>query len=147
MSATHASAPAPVRPSAGRLRAVLVSLEREMLAAECDQVTIPGKLGEFGVLPGHAALIASLGIGELQIRSGAKTQYFAISGGFCEVRDDVVTVLVDSAETPEQIDVAAAEATRVEAAKQVAAALDESFQVAMAALALAETRLRVAARR
>jgi F0F1-type ATP synthase beta subunit len=41
-----------------------------VLEVECDEVTLPGKLGYFGVLPGHAALIASLKVGELMYRLG-----------------------------------------------------------------------------
>lgn len=136
-----ASTSATASATPGRLRVDLVTLDRAVLSAECDEITLPGTLGYFGVLPGHAVLVATLGIGVLTIRSGAKRQVFALSGGFCEVRGDVVTVLADQAEAPEQIDVEAAKATIVQAEKLVKAAQDESFVDSMRAMELAQARL------
>lgn len=129
-----------------RLRVDLVTLDREVFSAMCDEVTLPGQLGYFGVLPGHAALVATLAIGVLTVRYGAKSRKLALSGGFCEVRDNVVTVLADDAETPDQIDVAATTAALAEAEKQVNAAQDESYVGFMRTIELARARLAVVAR-
>ena len=53
----------------GRLQLVLVTYEKTVLEVECDKVTLPGRKGYFGVLPGHVALIASLKVGELMTAS------------------------------------------------------------------------------
>ncbi|HVR29551.1 MAG TPA: F0F1 ATP synthase subunit epsilon, partial [Thermoanaerobaculia bacterium] len=54
---------------------VLVTYEKKVLEVECDEVTLPGKLGYFGVLPGHVPLIAMLKVGELMYRIGKREQY------------------------------------------------------------------------
>lgn len=128
-------------PSTDRLRVDLVTLDREVFSALCDEVTLPGQLGYFGVLPGHAALVATLAIGVLTVRDGAKSRTLALSGGFCEVRDNVVTVLADDAETPDQIDAEASLAALAEAEKLVNAAQDESFLGHMRTIELARARL------
>jgi len=69
--------------------------EREVVNASADSVTIPGKDGYMGILPGHAALLSELGEGELSYVSGGKTAQLTISGGYVEVRDNWVRVLAD----------------------------------------------------
>lgn len=70
-----------------------------IFSKEVNSVIAPGKLGLFGILPGHAPLISSLGPGNIEIdeESGNKTNY-KIDGGFLEVLDDLVTVLANSAD-------------------------------------------------
>ena len=65
----------------------------------------PASLGEFGVLPDHVNFLTALGTGELRYRSQGVDHYVAISGGFPEVLDNVMTVLADAAERAEEIDV------------------------------------------
>jgi F-type H+-transporting ATPase subunit epsilon len=137
---------APTSAPTGRLRLDLVTLDREVLSSECDEVVLPGSKGEFGVLPGHAALVATLDIGVMRVRDGAKTRVFALSGGFCEVRSNVVTVLADQAEAPEQIDVEATKAAMAAAEKLVVAAQDESYRDSMRTIELCRARLATAGR-
>ena len=61
-------------------------------------VTIPGKDGYLGILPGHAPLLTELGCGEMEYTSGNAKHILAVTGGFAEVLGDRVIVLVDSAE-------------------------------------------------
>src|SRR6185436_12572908 len=101
----------------GRLVAERLTLElatptRMVVTAEVDEVVAPGSEGYFGVLPGHAPLLATLGIGELTYRVGRDESHVAASGGFAEVRNDKVIVLADSAELPQDIDRARAERAR-----------------------------------
>lgn len=77
-----------------------------------DEVIAPGSLGQLGVLPHHAALFTSLQAGELVVRKDNVDQPFFLSGGFLEVKDDVVTVLADAAERGDDIDLERAEAAR-----------------------------------
>jgi len=72
--------------------------ERQLVDAEVREVTAPGALGEIGVLPDHAALVTSLEPGVLSYREDSKTVRVTISGGFAEVRDNVMTVLAETAE-------------------------------------------------
>jgi F-type H+-transporting ATPase subunit epsilon len=70
--------------------------EKLVVDRQADYVKIPGKDGEMGILPGHAALLSELGRGELAVTSGGKTESFTIAGGYVEVRDNQVRVLADS---------------------------------------------------
>jgi len=70
--------------------------EKLVVDRQADYVKIPGKDGEMGILPGHAALLSELGRGELAVTSGGKIESFTIAGGYVEVRDNQVRVLADS---------------------------------------------------
>src|SRR5581483_6685913 len=129
-----------------RLRLVLVTYEKKVLEVECDEVTLPGKLGYFGVLPGHAALIASLKVGELMYRLGKIEHYLALSWGFCAVSDDVVTVMAEFAELPSAIDVAAAERDLAAAEALLPTAAHDDLAAALARVDAAGTRIQVARR-
>src|ERR671925_480929 len=119
-----------------------------LVAAEADEVVVPGSEGYFGVLPGHAPLLATLGIGELTYRIGREEYHVAVSGGFCEVRNDKVIVLADSAELPAEIDRARAERARDRAEQRLSgrSGEDVDYARANAALARALIRLQVVAR-
>ena len=127
----------------------IVTAERIVYSQEgVDEVIAPGTEGEFAVLPQHAAFITTLLPGELRIMQGGDEEAMVISGGFCEVRNDRVVVLADTAERVEEIDVARAE----EARQQAEALLRERHEVAdlvqtEASLRRALARLRVAERR
>ena len=97
----------------------IVTPERRLAAQEVDEIVLPGSEGSFGVLPGHAPLLASLGIGELVYRSGSETSRLAVSGGFVEVLPDRVSVLAHVAERGEEIDVARAEKARERAQERL----------------------------
>ena len=83
---------------ADRFRLRVYSPERQLVDTDVTEVTAPGAYGEIGVLPDHAALVTMLEPGTLSYKEGAKTARLAIGGGFAEVRDNVMTVLADSAE-------------------------------------------------
>ena len=69
------------------------------------QVTVPGEVGDMGILPGHRALLSSLGIGVLTYTVKGQVAYLAVNGGYVEVDDDGVIVVTETAETPEEIDI------------------------------------------
>jgi F-type H+-transporting ATPase subunit epsilon len=134
---------------ADRLALELATPTRLVVSTEVDEVVVPGSLGYFGVLPGHAPLLATLGIGELTYRLGRDEYHVAVSGGFAEVRNDKVIVLADAAESPADIDRARAEKARdrAEARLRGGASQDEiDYTRAACALARALTRLQVAGR-
>lgn len=87
------------------MRLLLVTPERQLLDTEVEEVYAPGVLGQFGVLPEHVNFLTALGTGELRYRTKGVDHHVAVSGGILEVLDDVVTVLADSAEAAEEIDV------------------------------------------
>jgi F-type H+-transporting ATPase subunit epsilon len=133
---------------ADRLTLELATPTRLVVTAEVDEVVVPGSLGYLGVLPGHAPLLATLGIGEVTYRIGRDEHHVAASGGFAEVRNDKVIILADVAETPADIDRARAERARDRAESRLAGRSQEEIDYtrAMCALARALTRLQVASR-
>jgi F-type H+-transporting ATPase subunit epsilon len=126
----------------------LATPTRLVVSAEVDEVVAPGSLGYFGVLPGHAPLLATLGIGEVIYRIGRDEHHVAVSGGFAEVRNDKVIILADSAETPADVDRARAERARDRAEVRLSGRAQEEIDYTRAAAALARalTRLQVATR-
>jgi F-type H+-transporting ATPase subunit epsilon len=119
---------------------------RLVVAETVDEVVAPGIEGYFGVLPGHAAFLTTLGIGVLTCRQGREERRLAVAGGFAEVRNDKVIVLADTAEAPEEIDRARAERARERADRRLSGRGQEEVDYArcQAALARALTRLQVA---
>ena len=75
------------------LRLRLVTPERLVLDEEVEEITAPGTLGEFGVLPNHTTFLSSLEIGGLTYKKGGEIHSLAVSDGFAEVENDSVTVL------------------------------------------------------
>jgi F-type H+-transporting ATPase subunit epsilon len=133
---------------ADQLTLELATPTRMVVTAQVDEVVVPGSEGYFGVLPGHAPFLATLGIGELTYRVGREEYHVAVSGGFAEVRNDKVIILADTAETPAEIDRARAERARDRAEGRLAGRSQEEvdYARATAALARALSRLQVAGR-
>jgi len=96
-----------------QLRCEVVTAERAVFAGDVDVVVAPGIEGQLGILPHHAPLITTLTFGELILRrAGEEDIFIAIGGGFMEAGPDHVTILADSAERAEEIDLERAEAAR-----------------------------------
>lgn len=126
----------------------IVTPERSIVNEQVDEVQLPGAEGYFGVLPGHAPLLATLQVGEMWYRVGAETHFLAIAFGFVEVLPDRVTVLAQIAERSQEIDVARAEAARKRAEERLARGpqTDIDFERARIALMKSLIRLQVATR-
>ena len=124
---------------------IIVTPERQLLRESVVEVTIPGADGQLGVLPGHAPLITELGIGELSYRAkGGGEGTMAVISGFAEVLGDRVTVLAETAERPEEIDVSRAEEAKRRAEERLAAAAsDPEIDWARAAIALQRSLIRI----
>lgn len=90
----------------------IVTPDREVAEEEVDEVSIPGKEGYIGVLPGHAPLLTELQSGTLTYRQNTSEHYVAIHWGFAEVLPDRVIVLAETAERAEEIDIERAESDR-----------------------------------
>jgi F-type H+-transporting ATPase subunit epsilon len=126
----------------------LVTPERILLQAQVDELNVPGELGYLGILPGHTALLTTLGEGELMVRQGATQRFLAVFWGYMEVNDDKVTILAEVAEPGEAIDRARAEAARDRAEDRLRRTqeLDIDFERARAALTRSIIRLQVASK-
>jgi len=83
----------------------VVTPERVMFSEDVDMLEARGTLGEFGVLPGHVTFLTTVEPGEVRIFNDGHTRYLAAGGGFAEVVNDKVTLLLNAAEFPEEIDV------------------------------------------
>ncbi|MEX1173463.1 MAG: F0F1 ATP synthase subunit epsilon [Chloroflexota bacterium] len=127
----------------------IVTPERLAYSDTVDSVVLPGSEGELGVLPHHAPLVSTLGIGELRIRKGGQEESFAIVGGFLQVRPDKVVVMAETADMASEIDLETAQQARRDAEKALESGYHEAADLAMARAALQQAllRIRVAERR
>ncbi|MTH54012.1 F0F1 ATP synthase subunit epsilon [Bacillus mangrovi] len=87
--------------------------------AEVEMVSVKAQSGELGILPGHIPMVAPLKIGAVRLKKGGSTELVAVSGGFIEVRPDNVTILAQSAEASEDIDVERAQAAKERAERRL----------------------------
>jgi F-type H+-transporting ATPase subunit epsilon len=131
------------------LRLEIVTPERQVYSDEVDSVQVPGSEGELGVLPHHAPLVSTLGVGELRFRKGGVEESFAIVGGFLQVRPDKVVVLAETADMASEIDLEKAQEARREAERALESGYHEGADLAAARAALQQAllRIRVAERR
>src|SRR5438552_7127102 len=133
---------------ADQLQLEVVTPERRVLSESVNAVTVPGRGGEMGILPGHAPLISELQTGVLSYNEDGTTFQLHVSGGFVEVNDDRVAVLAEIAEKPEEIDAARARLAREHTEKQLSSwsGTEEDFEKARAKLERSVVRLRLATR-
>ena len=131
------------------IRLEIVTTERLVYADDVDAVAVPGVEGELGVLPHHAPLITTLGLGELRIRKGGQEDHFAIIGGFLQVRPDKVVVMAETADLASEIDLELAQEARREAERALETGYHEGADLAAARASLQQAllRIRVAERR
>ncbi|MGZ4731630.1 MAG: F0F1 ATP synthase subunit epsilon [Terriglobales bacterium] len=124
----------------------IVTPERLLVRKRVQEMQIPGRDGYLGILPGHAPLITELGIGEISYRENGESHYLAVAWGFAEVLPERVSVLAETAERAEEINVKRAEEARKRARQRLNSADPKvDFARAQRALTRAATRLEVAA--
>jgi F-type H+-transporting ATPase subunit epsilon len=129
----------------------LATPTRQLVSEEVDEVVAPGSEGYFGVLPGHAAFLATLASGEVVYRRGRDEVHLAVHGGFAEVTSERVIILAETAERPDEIDRARAERARQRAEQRMTgrdpdgAEGEIDYDDAVAAYQRALTRLLVVA--
>ncbi|MGQ7277705.1 MULTISPECIES: F0F1 ATP synthase subunit epsilon [Brevibacillus] len=98
----------------------VVTPERVVYSGEASMVIARGVQGDLGILPNHMPLVTPLKIAPVRIKTeGEKEIRMAVSGGFMEVRGDKVTILAETAELPEDIDVERAKAAKERAEKRL----------------------------
>ncbi|KAA0891682.1 F0F1 ATP synthase subunit epsilon [Oryzomonas rubra] len=131
---------------AEKMKLEIVTPYKKVVDIEVDEVTATGKLGEFGVLPGHAPFLTSLRIGELAYKYDGKAEHMALNWGYFEIKDDRIIVLVETAELAEEIDVERAKAAQGRAEEKLKhlTTEDKQFKVYEAALERALIRMQVA---
>ena len=130
-----------------KIQLQIVSADRSLVNETVDEVEIPGFDGYFGVLPGHTPLLAVLSVGELWYRQGNEKHYMHIAYGFAEVQPDHVTILAQTAEKADEIDVARAERAKKRAEDRLASlTVDIDAERARIALLKSLIRLQIASR-
>ncbi|OGQ99056.1 MAG: ATP synthase F1 subunit epsilon [Deltaproteobacteria bacterium RIFOXYD12_FULL_57_12] len=133
---------------AEKIRLEVVTPKGAVLDKDVDIVTAPGYGGEFGVLANHAPFLSTIKIGTLTYKEGDRAAHLMISGGFCEVSNNKISFLVESAEVGHEIDVDRALRAKERAEKRLAQAQQQQEKLdrtrAEAALQRALARLKVA---
>ena len=130
----------------------LATPTRMLISADVDEVVAPGTEGYFGVWPGHAPFLTTLGSGEVCYKTGRDEKCLAVSGGFAEVTGERVIILAETAELPEEIDVARAQRAKERAELRLSGKSPHGtpeeidYTRAMAALTRAVARLMTAGR-
>src|SRR5215472_7903354 len=126
----------------------IVTPEKLVVRDTADEVQIPGRNGYIGVLPGHAPLITELGAGEISYRSSGQLHRYSMAWGFAEVLPDRVTVLAETVERADEIDVPRAQQSLAKAEEFLKLARSET-EVALATdkIRRAEVRLEAAQKR
>ncbi len=116
----------------------ILSPARVVKTLKASQVQLPGVLGYMGILPGHATLVSELGIGELDVLGGEATKedLFFVCGGYVEVDQNHVKLLVDVIERQDEIDKDRAESAKKRAEKRLAESHKAETDTARAQAAL-----------
>jgi F-type H+-transporting ATPase subunit epsilon len=126
----------------------IVTPEKHLFSGDVDSVTVPANTGYLGILPGHAPLLAELGIGEIEYKMSGQVEFLFCSWGFLEVLPDRVVLLAQTAESGSDIDVKRAEEAKTRAEKMLESkSVDIDFDRAQLALMRAIARLDAAKHR
>jgi F-type H+-transporting ATPase subunit epsilon len=104
---------------ASTIRLEIVTPDKLVLSQDVDYVGVPGLMGQFGVLKNHIPFLSALAIGSLYYRTGGKIHFVFLSGGFADVTQDKVTILAESAERAEEIDIARAKKAKERAEQRL----------------------------
>ena len=130
------------------MRLDIVTAEKLVYSDEVSSVVAPGAEGQLGILPNHAPLLTSLKPGELKVSKEGEETNIAVSGGVLEVLKNVVTILADTAERAEDIDVERAEAALKRAQEKVnSSESDLDLERAIRALKRSQARVFVSKRK
>ncbi|PID76662.1 MAG: F0F1 ATP synthase subunit epsilon [Deltaproteobacteria bacterium] len=122
---------------ANQIRLEVVTPSGAIVNEDVDIVNAPGYGGDFGVLANHAPFLSTIKIGSLTYEKDKQRHNLMVSGGFCEVSNNHITFLVESAEAAGDIDVERAEKAKARAEERLARSkADESINVVRAEVAL-----------
>ena len=126
----------------------IVTAESLVYSEEIDVLVAPGIDGELGILPRHAPLLTALKPGEIRVVKDGEETFMAVSGGFMEVLGNKITILADTAERVDDIDIERAEeALRLAEERAAARTSDMDLERALASIRRSQARLKVARRR
>lgn len=129
------------------LKLEIVTPEKRVLDADVDMVAVPTATGEVGIMPNHAPMISALKPGILAYSIKGSIDKLAVAGGFVEVNNNMVSILADTAEKADEIDIATAKTEKENAERALAAVSSaplEETETARAAVDAANIRLQLA---
>lgn len=129
-----------------KIRLRIVTPSKELYNDNADMVIMRGTSGDIGVLKGHQPLTTTLGYGLLKIKNGEKELISTLFGGFVDVQPDVITILTDSAEWIDDIDIKRAEDAKKRAEERLNSK-DANIDFLRAELALKRANLRINSKR
>ena len=116
-----------------------------MLSGDVTSVQVPSVEGSLGILAGHAPLLAELGVGECVVRlADGTTRQLVVAGGFLDVAKTKVSVLANTAEFDDEIDVSRAEASLIRARDLLSSAESVDRTAIMESMRRAQARIRIA---
>ncbi|HTK83115.1 MAG TPA: F0F1 ATP synthase subunit epsilon [Bacteroidota bacterium] len=126
----------------------IITPKKIAFSGDVESFTAPGVVGSFQVLYNHAPLLSAIGVGEVKLRDAeGKEARYATSGGFVDVVHNNVTMLAETAERADEIDVSRAESAKERAAQRLRERNSEmDVDRARVALARAVNRLKIAER-
>ena len=125
----------------------ILTPEKLMINDNVESVTVPGTKGSFQVLKDHAPLMSTLDIGVITIKKNNEKSYFSTGGGSIEVLKNKVTILADSLENVEDIDVDRAEKAKERAEERLSKKSDPDFNEERAEAALKRAINRLSAKK
>ena len=133
---------------AEKIKLEIVTPEAMMVSEEVDEITVTGTEGEFGVLPGHCHMLSSLKIGSVNYKNGNTEQFMSLGGGYAEVGPDKVSILAETAELKDNIDVERAKEAQSRAEDNLKKLTpgEKDYEEAEIALEKARVRLETAKR-
>ena len=121
----------------------IVTPERLVYTGEGNILIAKGVEGELGILPNHIPMVTPLKIAPVQIKKSTGEDLIAVSGGFMEVREHLITILAQSAELPEDIDVNRAQAAKERAERRLAENAQEGLDIKRAQVSLQRALIRL----
>ncbi|MGA7524394.1 MAG: ATP synthase F1 subunit epsilon [Acidobacteriaceae bacterium] len=129
---------------AEKLKVRLVTPDRILVDQAVEAVEVPAKNGYIEVLRGHAPLLAEIGAGEMRLHGGESGDLrYTVARGFVEVLPDRVTILVEYAQKPEDVDTSAAEAQMEQGQKLWSEAGEDAGKYAHANEVMAEAEAKI----
>lgn len=130
------------------LKVSIVTPDGPVYESDVEMVSTKAQSGELGILPDHIPMVAPLQIGAVRLKNGSETELVAVSGGFLEVRPEKVTILAQTAERSENIDIERAKAAKDRAEKRLQGKQDDyDFRRAELSLKRAMNRINVSQHR
>ncbi|MBY0123232.1 F0F1 ATP synthase subunit epsilon [Bacillus sp. S/N-304-OC-R1] len=118
------------------IKVSVVTPDGPVYEADVEMVSTKAQSGELGILPGHIPMVAPLQIGAVRLKTQGNTEFVAVSGGFVEVRPDKVTILAQSAEQADSIDIERALRAKERAEKRLHEQKRDNIDFKRAELAL-----------